>query len=99
MSSMMPDGMVEGQQLHERAEPDLRRRFGRGGEEDLLVRREAEVGAVVLGEVVADEARCVGQLHQFDAVAQQLVHRRAVDALDVVEDSELHVGHPSMWTM
>ena len=90
MSSMIPTGWWRGSSFTSGPSLICFVGFGRGGEEDLLVRREAEVGAVVLGEVVADEARCVGQLHQFDAVAQQLVHRRAVDALDVVENSELH---------
>jgi hypothetical protein len=45
--------MMEGKDLDQRAESDLRRLLRCRGEEDLLVGRHAQVGAMVFGEVVA----------------------------------------------
>ena len=51
-----PQRMVKREELHHRAEPDPAGGLGGGGEKDLLVRRQTQVGAVMLRDVVAGEA-------------------------------------------
>ncbi len=84
MSSSTPQRMVEREELHHRAEPDLAGRLGGRREKDLLIGGETQIGAVMLGDVVAGEAGGVEHLHELDPVAKQLMHRRA--------------GMPSMWS-
>ena len=82
------DRVMQRQQLHHRAEPDLRRHLRGGRDEHLLVGRHAQVGAVVLGEMETREARLVGERDQLEPILEQPVRRRAGNVLDVVEDAE-----------
>jgi hypothetical protein len=93
-----PEGVVERQDLHERAETDRARDLCGGRQEHLLVRRHAQVGAVVFGEVVGVEAGLVGDLDEVEPVSEQLAGVGPRNALDVVEDAELHhVASPCTW--
>ena len=87
------DGVVEWEQLHHRPEPDPLRYLRRGGDEELLVRRHAELGAVVLGEMEAREAGLIGEADQVEAILEEPLRRCAGDVLDVVEDAERRLGH------
>jgi hypothetical protein len=83
---------MERQQLHHRPEPDVGRDLRSSGDEQLLVRGQAEVRAVMLGEMEGAEAGLVREPDQLEAVLEELSGRRTGDPLDVVEDAERRRG-------
>jgi len=90
--------MMDRQDLDERAEADGARDLGGGGQEDLLVRRHAQVGPVVLGQVIGVEAGLVSDPDEVEPVSEELAHARLWHALDVVEDPVLHhLVSPGSW--
>ena len=83
-----PYRVMKRQQLHHRAKPDLRRDLRGRRDEQLLVGRHAQLGAMVLGQVEAREPGVLGELDQFEPILEQPVRGRARNVLDVVEDAE-----------
>jgi hypothetical protein len=59
---------MQREQLHHRAHADRLRHLRGGGDEQLLRRRHAEIGAVVLSQVVPTEPGLVSHAHQVQAV-------------------------------
>jgi hypothetical protein len=80
------------EELDHRPEPDVAGHLRGRGDEQLLARRHAEVAAVMLGEVVAGEARLVSHPNQLEAILEQPARRGTGDVFDVIEDAEL-AGH------
>ena len=84
------DGIVDGQQIDERAEAHPLRPLRDRGEPDARGRREAQRRAMVFADLIDVEAAPVAKLDQLQAVLVLLMRRKAVCVV-LVEKAEFHV--------
>ena len=82
------DGVVEGQQEHQRSQPQPGGALRRRGQEHRRRRRHAEGRDVMLRQVVAVKPGAVGVFQHFQPVLEDVVGRRLVP-LNPVEKPEL----------
>ena len=81
--------MVERQGIDHRPEAQPLRALRHGSEKDARARRHAERRRMMLGQVVAVEARAIEQLDDREPLLV-IVRKRCRAAIEVVEDSEFH---------
>ena len=82
------NGIVEGQQVHQWPQPQLRCALRRRRQEYRRRRGDAERRQVMLGQVIAMKPAAVGEFQHFQPVFENLVRGRLVP-LDPVEQSEV----------
>ena len=71
-----PNGMVKGQEVHERPQADLARRLRCRREEQADLRHRVERDHVVLGLEVVGEARVIERANQLEPLLVELTERR-----------------------
>src|ERR1700730_16279397 len=88
--------VIERQQVHHRAEPQLPRPLCDRGQEDAGRRRIAEWGVVVLGQMIAVEPGPVVSLDQLQPLLEELAYRHAA-IIQMVKDPEEHFPTSRGW--
>src|SRR5580704_634874 len=87
--------MVERKQIHQRPHMDLARAHRERGEENIRRGAHPERRRMMLGEVIAEDARAIRDLEQLQAFLVELLQRN-IATLHVIENSEcdLHAAPP-----